>query len=45
MQQGSLNTNKITIRGIGSRSQYSTTRIKAYFEEIPLTSAECKTSL
>ncbi|MBC7845994.1 MAG: TonB-dependent receptor [Flavobacterium sp.] len=45
MQQGSLNTNKITIRGIGSRSQYSTTRIKAYFEEIPLTSAEGETSL
>lgn len=45
MQQGSLNTNKITIRGIGSRSQYSTTRIKAYFEEIPLTSAEGETTL
>ncbi|MDQ5930288.1 MAG: iron complex outerrane recepter protein, partial [Bacteroidota bacterium] len=45
MQQGSLNTNKITIRGIGSRSQYSTTRIKAYFEEIPLTSAEGETTI
>ena len=45
MQQGSLNTNKITIRGIGARSQYSTTRIKAYFEEIPLTSAEGETTL
>jgi iron complex outermembrane receptor protein len=45
MQQGSLNTNKITIRGIGSRSQYSTTRIKAYFEEIPLSSAEGETTL
>jgi iron complex outermembrane receptor protein len=45
MQQGSLNTNKITIRGIGSRSQYSTTRIKAYFEEIPLTTAEGETAL
>lgn len=45
MQQGSLNTNKITIRGVGSRSQYSTTRIKAYFEEIPLTSAEGETTL
>ncbi|WP_281337144.1 TonB-dependent receptor family protein [Flavobacterium eburneipallidum] len=45
MQQGSLNTNKITIRGIGSRSQYSTTRIKAYFEEIPLTTAEGETTI
>ncbi|GGD16251.1 hypothetical protein GCM10011343_03960 [Flavobacterium orientale] len=40
MQQGALNTNRITIRGIGARSQFSTNRIKAYFEEIPLTSAE-----
>lgn len=45
MQQGSLNTNKITIRGMGSRSQYSTTRIKAYFEQIPLTNAEGETTL
>ena len=45
MQQGSLNTNKITIRGIGSRSQYSTTRIKAYFEQIPLTNSEGETAL
>lgn len=45
MQQGSLNTNKITIRGIGSRSQYSTTRINSYFEEIPLTNAEGETTL
>lgn len=45
MQQGSLNTNKITIRGIGSRSQYSTTRVKAYFEQIPLTNTEGETTL
>ncbi|WPR72429.1 TonB-dependent receptor [Flavobacterium sp. NG2] len=45
MQQGSLNTNKISIRAVGSRSQYSTTRIKAYFEEIPLTSTEGETTL
>ena len=45
MQQGSLNTNKITIRGVGSRSQYSTTRVKAYFEEIPLTTAEGETTV
>ncbi len=45
MQQGTLNTNRITIRGIGARSQYSTNRIKAYFEEIPLTTAEGETTI
>jgi len=30
MQQGGLNTNRITIRGIGARSQYGTNRVKAY---------------
>ncbi|GGD88853.1 TonB-dependent receptor [Planktosalinus lacus] len=43
MEQGALNTNRITIRGIGSRSQYSTNRVKAYFEEIPLSNAEGET--
>ena len=37
MQQGALNTNRITIRGIGARSQYGTNKIKAYFDGIPLT--------
>lgn len=45
MQQGTLNTNRITIRGFGSRSQFSTSRIKAYFEDIPLTSGEGETTL
>ncbi|MUP46804.1 TonB-dependent receptor [Gramella sp. BOM4] len=40
VSQGALNTNKINIRGIGSRSQYSTNRIKAYFNGIPITTAE-----
>lgn len=40
MQQGNLNTNRITIRGIGARSQFSTNRIKAYFDNIPITNAE-----
>lgn len=43
MQQGSLNTNRITIRGIGARSQYGTNKVKAYFENIPLTSGEGET--
>ncbi|RTY96065.1 TonB-dependent receptor [Flavobacterium sp. GT3R68] len=45
MQQGALNTNRITIRGIGARSQYGTTKIKAYFDGIPLTSAEGETTI
>jgi len=45
MQQGALNTNRITIRGIGSRTQYGTNKVKAYFEGIPLTTAEGETSI
>ena len=36
MQTGALNTNRITIRGIGNRSPFSTNKIKAYLDEIPL---------
>lgn len=43
--QGALNTNKLNIRGIGSRSQYSTNRIQAYFEGIPLTTGEGELTL
>ena len=45
MQQGALNTNRITIRGIGARTQYGTSRIKAYFEGIPLSNPEGETAL
>jgi len=45
MQQGSLNTNRITIRGIGARSQYGTSRIKAYFEDIPLSGGDGDTTI
>jgi iron complex outermembrane receptor protein len=45
MQQGGLNTNRITIRGIGARSQYGTNRVKAYFDGIPLSSGEGETVL
>ncbi|TYP72832.1 TonB-dependent receptor family protein [Aquimarina intermedia] len=37
MQSGTLNTNRITIRGIGARSLFGTANIRAYFGEIPLT--------
>jgi iron complex outermembrane recepter protein len=43
MQQGNLNTNRITIRGIGARSQFGTNRVKAYFNSIPLSSGEGET--
>ena len=45
MHSGALNTNRITIRGIGSRSLFSTTKIRAYFDEIPLTTGEGETTI
>lgn len=45
MQQGALNTNRITIRGIGARAQYGTNKIKAYFDGIPLTTGEGETTI
>ena len=45
MQQGALNTSRISIRGLGARSQYSTNRVKAYVEGIPLTTGEGETTL
>ncbi len=44
MQQGALNTSRIMIRGIGSRSPYSTTRIRAYLDDIPLTTGDGNTT-
>lgn len=37
MHNGTLTTNRITIRGIGSRNLFGTSKIRAYFENIPLT--------
>lgn len=45
MQSGSLNTNRLTIRGIGSRSQYSTNKIRAYYGDIPLTNGAGETTI
>ncbi len=45
VNQGALNTNKINIRGIGARSQYSTNRIQTYFDGIPLSTAEGESTL
>ena len=45
MQSGALNTNRITIRGIGSRTPFGTDKIKAYLDEIPLSTGEGETTV
>ncbi|MDG3583120.1 TonB-dependent receptor family protein [Galbibacter pacificus] len=35
---GGLNTNRLTIRGMGARTPYGTNKIQAYFNGIPITS-------
>ncbi|WP_430814741.1 TonB-dependent receptor [Carboxylicivirga sp. RSCT41] len=45
MQQGALNTSRITIRGIGSRTPYNSNRIKAYWGDIPITDGDGVTSI
>ncbi len=45
MQSGALNTNRITIRGIGSRSPFSTNKIRAYYKDIPLTNGTGETTI
>ena len=37
MQHGTLNTNRIAIRGIGARNLFGTANIRTYFGDIPLT--------
>ncbi|WP_439182696.1 TonB-dependent receptor [Carboxylicivirga taeanensis] len=45
MQEGTLSTNRITIRGIGSRTPYNSNRIKAYWGTLPLTDGDGVTSI
>ena len=45
MQSGALNTNSLTIRGIGSRTLYGTSKIRAYFKDIPLTNGSGETTI
>lgn len=45
MQTGALNTNRIMIRGIGSRNLFGTAKIRAYFEDIPLTTGNGETEI
>ncbi|NNE27656.1 MAG: TonB-dependent receptor plug domain-containing protein, partial [Saprospiraceae bacterium] len=45
MQSGAINTNRISIRGIGNRSSFSTTKLKAYLDDIPLTTGIGETTI
>ncbi|MFL1011915.1 TonB-dependent receptor family protein [Flavisericum labens] len=45
MQSGALNTNRVTIRGIGSRNLFGTSKIRAYFKDIPLTNGSGETNI
>ncbi|MCF8226832.1 MAG: TonB-dependent receptor [Bacteroidales bacterium] len=40
ISKGTHTTNRVTIRGVGSRTPYSSNRIRAYIEEIPLTNGD-----
>ena len=40
MQTGTYATNRIVIRGMGSRTPYNTNRIKFYLNDIPITSSD-----
>ncbi len=40
MSTGTLNTNRLVIRGVGSRTPYNTNRIRIYLDDIPLTSGD-----
>ncbi len=45
MQSGALNTNRISIRGIGARTPYGTNKIRAFYGNIPLTSGDGETTI
>lgn len=40
MSGGTLSTNRLIIRGIGSRNPYGTNRIRIYYDEIPVTAID-----
>ncbi|WP_417602977.1 TonB-dependent receptor family protein [Owenweeksia hongkongensis] len=45
IQSGAINTNRIVIRGVGSRTLYGTNKIRAYFNGIPITNGAGETSI
>jgi iron complex outermembrane receptor protein len=40
MHHGTYNTNRLTIRGMGSRDPYGSNRVKAYLNDIPITGGD-----
>lgn len=44
-QTGTYGTNRITIRGVGSRAPFGTTKIRAYLNDIPLTNGVGETTI
>lgn len=45
IQSGAINTNRITIRGVGARTLYGTNKIRAYFDGIPITNGIGETTI
>ena len=45
MNNGTWTTNRITIRGIGSRNLFGTSKIRAYYQDIPLTNGSGETTI
>ena len=45
MSSGTPTTNRLSIRGIGSRTPYSSNRIRAYYNDIPVTNGDGVSSL
>jgi len=45
VQSGAINTNRITIRGVGARTLYGTNKIRAYFNGIPITNGIGETDI
>ncbi len=45
IQSGAINTNRIVIRGVGSRTLYGTNKIRAYYNGIPITNGAGETAI
>ena len=45
MHSGALNTNRITIRGIGARNPYGTSKIRCFYEDIPITNGDGESNI
>lgn len=43
MQQAAISNNRIVLRGMGARSQYGSNRVKAYLNNIPITTGSGET--